>query len=97
MSFIEVDPEELRMLARRLDAVVEVAREVKHSRDGLKALASGAGDEGVREAFESFLDAWAHGCGCIVEDAEALAQHVAYASRIYVENERAIGRSFGDE
>ena len=95
MPFLEVDPEGLVVLARRLDGAVDVAREVKDGRDGLKALAAAAGDRAVDGALCSFLDAWAHGCGCLVEDAQGLARCLGEAARVYVEVDAAAAGGFG--
>lgn len=93
---IEVDPHVLGQVAARLTEAVGVAREVEDRRDVLKSYSADAGDEALRSAVESFLDAWGYGCGCLVEDAEQLAERLGHTSRLYLEMESGIAEGFGD-
>jgi hypothetical protein len=90
MTRFEVDPAVLADVAAGLHTSVEVARDVKHHRDSLKALASDAGDEAAQHAMHHFLDKWAYGCGCLVKDAEDMADRLRQVSQAYLDTESKI-------
>jgi hypothetical protein len=90
MTSFEVDPDVLGSVADGLLASVDVARQVKDHRDSLKALASDAGDDTAQHAIHHFLDEWAYGCGCLIEDAEQMADRLGQTSRAYLETESKV-------
>lgn len=90
MSLIEVDPRLLQLTGSRLRDAVAVATEVAAERGTLAVLADDAGHAGLTEAVHTFLGKWAHGLGCLVEDAETLASMLADSGAVYVDVETAI-------
>jgi len=86
----EVDPAVLGDVADGLLASVGVARQVKDHRDSLKVLAGDAGDTTAQDAIEQFLETWSHGCGCLIEDAEQMADRLGQTSKAYLETESKI-------
>ena len=83
MAEIEVDPALLAATGRRLRAAVEVAREVRSERSTLTAMVADAGHDELAESVRTFLDRWAHGIGCLVDDAETLARMLSDAGTAY--------------
>ncbi len=73
MSSLAVDPAVLQATGRRLQAAVEVARDVRREHGALAVLASDAGHDRLSAAVQTFLDRWSHGIGCLIEDADTLA------------------------
>ena len=90
MSLIEVDPELLRLTGTRLREAVTLATEVAAEKRTLAGLADDAGHAGLTEAVHTFLSTWAHGLGCLVEDAETLAAMLADSGAVYLDVESAI-------
>ena len=90
MSLIEVDPRLLQLTGARLRDAVAVATEVAAEKRTLAVLADDAGHAGLTEALQTFLSKWAHGLGCLVEDAETLATMLADSGAVYVDVETAI-------
>ena len=90
MSLIEVDPQLLAHTGARLRDAVTVAFEVAAEKGTLAALAADAGHAGLTEAVETFLSTWAHGLGCLVEDAEKLASMLADSGAVYLDVESTI-------
>ncbi len=95
VSEIEVDPALLAATGSRLRQAVEVAEQVAARRGELAALADDAGHGGLTEAVHEFLGRWAHGLGCLVEDADALATMLTDAGSGYVELETSIAAAAG--
>ena len=95
MTSLEVDPAVLRATGRRLRAAVEVARDVEKDRSALTGLVADAGHDQVSESVQTFLDKWAHGIGCLIEDADTLASMLTDAGTAYGEVETAIARACG--
>jgi hypothetical protein len=86
----EVEPDVLGDVAQGLLDSVAVARQVKDHGDSLKALAGDAGDETAKHAMEHFIGRWAYGCGCLIEDAEQMADRLKQTSAAYLETETSI-------
>lgn len=97
MPFIEVDPGMLGQVAQRLIDSVEVARQVKDDRGALTDHVDAAGHDGLREAIHSFLDSWAYGCGCLIEDANQVANRLAQTTKVYIETEATIAQAASGE
>ena len=95
MSQIEVDPTLVRRTGARLGEAVHVARVVASRRGELSGLAAGAGHAAVADAVETFLSRWAHGLGCLVEDADRLSSMLVDAGRVYVDVETSLARAAG--
>jgi hypothetical protein len=93
MTYIKVNPGVLRDVATRLIESSAVAREVKDDRDGLKDRVSDEHDV-VRGAVESFLDEWAYGCECLLEDADQTSTRLSMASECYLEVEDVMSEGF---
>jgi hypothetical protein len=93
VSYLEVDPQLLQQTGTRLRDAVTVATAVAHKSSSLAALADGAGHAGLTEALHTFLAKWAHGLGCLVDDAETLASMLADSGAVYVEVETAVARA----
>jgi sRNA-binding protein len=90
---VEVDTDILGTVARRLTDSVEVARQIRDDRDSLSAYADAAGHDQLREAIRSFLDRWAYGCGCLVEDANQVADRLGRTATVYAETEATIAEA----
>lgn len=90
MTTFEVDPALLGDIGAGLLDSVEVARQVKHDGDALKALASDAGDDTAKDAIEHFIGRWSYGCGCLIEEAEQIADRLQQTSAAYQETETSI-------
>jgi hypothetical protein len=90
MTRFEVDPSVLGTVASELLSSVAVARQVKDDRDSLKAMANDTGDGDAQEAIGHFLDKWSYGCGCLIEDAEQMADRLQQTSAAYLETETKI-------
>jgi hypothetical protein len=90
MSLIEVDPQLLQLTGARLRDAVTVATEVAAENQALAVLADDAGDGGLTDAVHTFLAKWAHGLGCLVEDAETLATMLTDSGAVYLDVETAI-------
>ncbi len=90
MPFIEVDPDSLGAVGQRLTDSVEVARQVHDDRGTLSGYADAAGHDGLRQAIHSFLDKWSYGCGCLVQDANQVAERLNKTAKVYVETEATI-------
>jgi hypothetical protein len=86
----EVDPSVLGGVASELLASVSVAKQVKDHRDSLKAMADNAGDGTAQGAIGHFLDKWSYGCGCLIHDAEQMADRLSQTSKAYLETEGKI-------
>jgi len=90
---LEVDPAVLQATGRRLRAAVEVARDVGKERSELTGLLTDAGHDQLSESVRMFLDKWAHGIGCLIEDADTLASMLTDAGTAYGRVETAIARA----
>ena len=90
MTRFEVEPDVLGDVAQGLLDSVEVARQVMDHGDSLKALAADAGDETAKNAIEHFIGEWSYGCGCLIEDAEQMADRLRQTSAAYLETETSI-------
>jgi hypothetical protein len=95
VSYLEVDPQLLASTGARLRAAVDIASEVAASKGQLASLADNAGNGDVTSTVHEFMDHWAHGLGCLVEDAEALAGMLADSGAVYVELETSIADACG--
>ena len=93
MSCLEVDPAVLQATGRRLRAAVEVARDVRSERATLTAMVADAGHDQLAESVRRFLDKWAHGIGCLIEDADTLATMLADAGTAYCQVETSIAQA----
>lgn len=93
MARLEVDPDVLGDVASGLLRSVEVARQVKDHGDSLKSMASDAGDDDAKHAIEHFIGRWAYGCGCLIEDAEQMANRLNQTSKAYLETETSIAKA----
>ena len=93
MSQLEVDPAVLQATGRRLRAAVEVARDVRGERSALGALVADAGHDQLSESVQTFLDKWAHGIGCLIEDADTLASMLTEAGTVYGSIEASVARA----
>ena len=96
MTYIRVEPSVLSAVSTRLLDAVAVAEQVKNDRDGLKGLVDGEHDV-VRRAVHSFLDDWAYGCGCLIEDATQTAARLERAGECYLEVEDSLAAAYGTE
>lgn len=97
MGIIEVDPAALHQLATDLHDGAVVAREVQKHHDRLSAHAARAGNPLVVLGATSFLSSWSYGCGCLVADAEAMAQRLRTAGSLYLRNDKESARAVGHE
>ena len=95
VSYIEVDPQVLAQTGTRLRDAVTVASEVSKRKGELAALAAGAGHEPLADTVSEFMSKWAHGLGCLVEDATTLASMLTDAGRVYVDVETEIAQAAG--
>ena len=95
MSYVEVDPQLVRHAGVRLHDAVAVARVVTGRRGELTGLAEDAGHPALSDAVETFLSRWAHGLGCLMDDADRLASMLADAGRVYVDVETSIAAAAG--
>ena len=93
MSCLEVDPAVLRATGRRLRDAVEVARDVRSERSALTALVADAGHDQLSDSVRTFLDRWAHGIGCLIEDADTLATMLTDAGTAYGDVETSIAQA----
>jgi hypothetical protein len=93
VSYLEVDPAVLRIAGRQLRAAVEVAHDVRHESARLTVLVADAGHERLSDAVDTFLDKWAHGIGCLIEDADKLATMLTEAGTAYGQVESSISRA----
>lgn len=93
MTRFEVDPDVLGDVGQGLLDSVEVARQVKDHGDSLKALANDAGDDAAKSAMEHFIGRWSYGCGCLIEDAEQMADRLNQTSTAYLETETSIAEA----
>ena len=85
-----MDPALLERTGARLRDAVTVASEVAAKRGELAALADDAGHDELTGTVHDFMGKWAHGLGCLVEDAEKLAGMLADSGAVYVEVETGI-------
>jgi hypothetical protein len=90
VSSLEVDPAVLQATGRRLRAAVEVAHDVRREHSSLAVLAADAGHERLSGTVTTFLEKWAHGIGCLIEDADTLASMLTDAGTAYGQVEAAI-------
>jgi hypothetical protein len=97
MGIIEVDPAALQRLARDLHDGAAAAREVQKHHDRLAAHASRGGNPLVVFSATSFLSAWSYGCGCLVADAEGMAERLRTASAVYASNDKQSARAVSHE
>ncbi len=95
MSYLEVDPALLAHTGSRLREAVDVAAEVAGKKGELAALADDAGHGDLTDTVHEFLGRWAHGLGCLVEDAETLAGMLSDSGQVYVELETSIADACG--
>ena len=95
VSRIEVDPALLASTGARLRQAVDVAAGVAATKGELAALADDAGHAGLTDTVHEFMSRWAHGLGCLVEDAGTLAGMLTDAGSVYVELETAIAAAAG--
>lgn len=95
MSFIEVDPQLLAETGARLRDAVTVATEASKRDRELAALAADAGHEPLADMVAEFMSRWAHGLGCLVEDATTVASMLTDAGRVYVDVETQIAQAAG--
>jgi hypothetical protein len=95
VSYIEVDPQVLAQTGTRLRDAVTVATEVSKRKGELAALAASAGHEPLGDTVAEFMSRWAHGLGCLVEDATTLASMLTDAGRVYVDVETEIAQAAG--
>ena len=93
MTSLDVDPAVLRATGRQILAAIEVARDVGEERSALTGLVTDAGHDQLSESVQTFLDKWAHGIGCLIEDAETLATMLTDAGTTYGQVESAIARA----
>jgi hypothetical protein len=96
MTCVRVDPRLLEALARGL---VEASAAAAHVRDRGGDLAARASAEHalVRTAIRSFVDRWAYGCGCLVDDATQTSVRLTAASGAYRHLEAALSAGLGHE
>ncbi len=85
-----MDPALLASTGARLRDAVAVAEEVAARKGELAALADDAGDDRLTATIHDFLGTWAHGLGCLVEDAGTLAGLLADSGRVYLQVETGI-------
>jgi hypothetical protein len=95
VSYIEVDPQLLAQTGARLRDAVAVATEVSQRKGELTALASSAGHDPLADTVAEFMSRWAHGLGCLVEDATTLASMLTDAGQVYVDVETQIAQAAG--
>jgi hypothetical protein len=93
VTYLSVDPAILRSTGRQLRAAVEVAHDVRHESARLTVLAADAGHERLSDTVQTFFDRWAHGIGCLIEDAQTLATMLTDAGTTYGQVESAIARA----
>jgi hypothetical protein len=93
VSSLEVDPAVLQATGRRLRAAVEVARDVRREHSSLVVLATDAGHDRLSGTVQTFLEKWAHGIGCLIEDADTLAAMLTDAGTTYRRVETSIARA----
>jgi len=93
VSSLEVDPAVLQATGRRLRAAVEVARDVRSERAALTGLVTDSGHDRLSESVRTFLDRWAHGIGCLIEDADTLATMLTEAGTVYADVEGSIAQA----
>jgi hypothetical protein len=95
MSYVEVDPQLVRQAGVRLRDAVAAARVVTGRRGELTGLVADAGHAALTGAVETFLSRWAHGLGCLMDDADRLASMLTDAGRVYVDVETSIASAAG--
>jgi hypothetical protein len=93
----EVNAHQLKYVSRRLTTAVDVADQVKNDRDTLKSHLDDPGDDKFGSAASEFLDEWGYGCGCMTEDATALADLLGQASGAYLQVEGALTEAFSTD
>lgn len=95
MPLIRVDPRVLHDVGTRLTSAAQVASDVKHNRDSLKAHVADCGSSHLQGVVHEFLDEWAYGMDCMEDDARTLAQLLTSSGELYIEVETAIARGAG--
>ena len=95
MSHVEVDPQLLQRTGGRLRDAVQIAAQVAAEKGNLAGLADDAGHPRLTDTVHEFMSKWAHGLGCLVEDAETLAAMLADSGAVYVKVEQAIATAAG--
>ena len=90
-----MDPQLLAGTGSRLRAAVDIASEVATKKGELASLSDDAGHGDLTSAVHEFLGRWAHGLGCLTEDAEKLAGMLADSGAVYVELETSIADACG--
>jgi hypothetical protein len=95
VSYIEVDPQLLASTGSRLREAVDVASEVAAKKGELASLADDAGHGDLTGTVHEFMGKWAHGLGCLVDDAEKLAGMLADSGKVYVDLETSIADACG--
>lgn len=93
VSQIEVDPQLLVQAGTRLRDAVTVATEVSWKTGAMTALAGAAGHDPLAFTVVEFMSRWAHGLGCLVDDATTLASMLTDSGRVYVDVETQIARA----
>jgi hypothetical protein len=95
VSYIEVDPQRLASTGSRLRDAVDIAVEVATKKGELASLADDAGHGDLTGTVHAFMAKWAHGLGCLTEDAEKLARLLADSGAVYIDLETSIADACG--
>ena len=97
MCEIEVEPESLVEVGRKLARAARVAGEISHlwGVAGMVLSIGETGDEHVAAAVGRFLTAWGYGCGFLHADATSLAALLTRAGSVYLDVESAIAAGSG--
>jgi hypothetical protein len=92
MCRIEVEPESLADLGRKLTLAAVVAGDVHHVWSAAAMLPSlgDCGSERLAGAVAEFLLGWGYGCGFLHDDAKTLADLLSRAGTVYLDVEAAI-------
>ena len=90
-----MDPQLLASTGSRLREAVDIASEVAKKKGELASLADDAGNGDLTGTVHEFMGTWAHGLGCLVEDAERLAGMLTDSGQVYVELETSIADACG--
>jgi hypothetical protein len=95
VSYIEVDPQRVASTGSRLRDAVDIAVEVATKKGELASLADDAGHGDLTGTVHEFMDKWAHGLGCLTQDAEKLARLLADSGAVYIDLETSIADACG--
>lgn len=90
-----MDPQRLASTGSRLRDAVDIAVEVATKKGELASLADDAGHGDLTGTVHEFMDKWAHGLGCLTEDAEKLARLLADSGAVYIDLETSIADACG--